>query len=173
MISKALEEYIKTMYVLNKQTGEIRVTDIAEKMNCSKASVTKSLNNLKEKGLVNYEAYGKISLTKEAENIKKIECEKINKYIKPNDYIISLDLTGKQLSSEELSEKIQNITLNGSSTIDFIIGGSLGLTREFVTNSNFVLSFSKLTFPHGLFRGILLEQIYRSFKILNNETYHK
>ena len=63
MISKALEEYIKTMYVLKQQNTEIRVTDIATKMNCSKASVTKSLNSLKEKGLVNYEAYGKIELT--------------------------------------------------------------------------------------------------------------
>lgn len=75
MISKALEEYIKTMHVLQVQKGEIRVTDIAEKMNCSKASVTKSLNLLKEKGLVEYEAYGKITLSKEAEEIaqKKIE----------------------------------------------------------------------------------------------------
>ena len=69
MISKALEEYIKTMYVLKQQNTEIRVTDIATKMNCSKASVTKSLNSLKEKGLVNYEAYGKIELTEEAEEI--------------------------------------------------------------------------------------------------------
>lgn len=109
---------------------------------------------------------------KEAQNIKTLECEKISKYIKPNDYVISLDLTGKQLTSEELSEKIQEITLNGSSTIDFIIGGSLGLTREFVTNSNLVLSFSKLTFPHQLIRLFLAEQIFRSFKISNNERYH-
>ena len=75
MISKALEEYIKTMHVLQVQKGEIRVTDIAEKMKCSKASVTKSLNLLKEKGLVEYEAYGKITLSKEAEEIaqKKLE----------------------------------------------------------------------------------------------------
>ncbi len=66
MISKALEEYIKTMYVLEKQEKEIRVTDIAKKMNCSKAGVTKALNNLKEKALINYEAYGKIELSKEA-----------------------------------------------------------------------------------------------------------
>lgn len=69
MISKALEEYIKTMYILKKQNGEIRVTDIAERMNCSKASVTKSLNSLKEKKIVEYEAYGKINLTYEAEEI--------------------------------------------------------------------------------------------------------
>ncbi len=85
---------------------------------------------------------------------------------------MSLDLTGKQLSSEELSKKIQDITLNGYSTIDFIIGGSLGLTRDFVTNSNLVLSFSKLTFPHQLIRLFLAEQIFRSFKIINNEKYH-
>lgn len=66
MISKALEEYIKTMYILEKQTGEIRVTDIAAKMNCSKASVTKALNNLKDKNLIKYEAYGKIELSKDA-----------------------------------------------------------------------------------------------------------
>ena len=70
MVSKALEEYIKTMYVLEKQTNQIRVTDIAEKMQCSKASVTKSLNNLKEKGLVEYEAYGEIKLTNQAEEIQ-------------------------------------------------------------------------------------------------------
>lgn len=109
---------------------------------------------------------------KEAENIKKIECEKILKYIKPSDFVISLDLTGKQLTSEELSEKIQDIALKGSSTIDFIIGGSLGLSRDFVTNSNLVLSFSKLTFPHQLIRLFLTEQIFRSFKIANNEKYH-
>ena len=109
---------------------------------------------------------------KEAENIKKVECEKISKAIKPNDFVVSLDLTGKQLSSEELSKKIQDITLNGYSTIDFIIGGSLGLTRDFVANSNLVLSFSKVTFPHQLIRLFLAEQIFRSFKIINNEKYH-
>lgn len=109
---------------------------------------------------------------KEAENIKKIECEKITKHIKSNDYVIALDLTGKQLSSPELSEKIQDITLNGFSTIDFVIGGSLGLTHDLVTNSNLVLSFSKLTFPHQLIRLFLMEQIFRSFKIINNEKYH-
>ena len=101
-----------------------------------------------------------------------MEVDKIKKYIKPNEYVIPLDLTGKQLTSEELSAKVQNITLNGFSTIDFIIGGSLGLTREFVANSNFLLSFSKLTFPHQLIRLFLLEQIFRSFKIINNEKYH-
>ena len=79
---------------------------------------------------------------------------------------------GKELSSVELANKIQDITINGFSTIDFIIGGTLGLTNALVTNSNFVLSFSKLTFPHQLIRLFLLEQIFRSFKIINNEKYH-
>lgn len=104
--------------------------------------------------------------------IKQKEAEKISKYIKASDYVCTLDLTGKQLSSEELAEKIQNITLNGFSTIDFIIGGTVGLEKELVANSNFVISFSKLTFPHQLIRLFLTEQLFRSFKILNNEKYH-
>lgn len=109
---------------------------------------------------------------KEVQLIKQKEAEKISKYIKPSDFVCTLDLTGKQLSSEELAEKIQNITLNGFSTIDFIIGGTVGLDKDLVTNSNLVLSFSKLTFPHQLIRLFLTEQIFRSFKILNNEKYH-
>lgn len=109
---------------------------------------------------------------KEIERIQKLEADKIKKNIKPQDYIISLDLTGKQLTSEEFSEKIKDITIKGFSTIDFIIGGTTGISRELVTNSNFVLSFSKLTFPHQLIRLFLTEQIFRAFKILNNERYH-
>ena len=93
--------------------------------------------------------------------------------IKEKDsYIISLDLTGKQLSSEELSSKLDNLSLT-TSHITFIIGGSLGLTKEVLYKSNSILSFSKMTFPHQLIRIFLLEQIYRSFKISNGETYHK
>ena len=109
---------------------------------------------------------------KEIENIQKIEAEKINKKIKTQDYNITLDLSGKELSSEEFACKIENITINGYSTINFIIGGTTGLSRELVTNSNFVFSFSKLTFPHQLIRLFLTEQIFRAFKILNNEKYH-
>ena len=83
-----------------------------------------------------------------------------------------LDQYGKQLTSEELSDKIQDITVKGFSTIDFIIGGTTGLEKELVTNSNLVLSFSKLTFPHQLIRLFLSEQIFRAFKIMNNERYH-
>lgn len=109
---------------------------------------------------------------KEIDIIKQKETNKILKHIKPSDFVCTLDLIGKQLSSEEFAEKITDITLKGFSTIDFIIGGSLGLDREFVKNSSFVLSFSKLTFPHQLIRFFLLEQIFRCFKIINNERYH-
>ncbi len=112
------------------------------------------------------------SSEKEEEIIRNKEAEKIKKCIGNSDYVCALDLTGKQLTSEELANKISEITVNGNSTIDFVIGGSLGLTKEFVKESDFVLSFSKLTFPHQLIRLFLTEQIFRSFKILNNEKYH-
>ena len=97
---------------------------------------------------------------KEIERIQTIEAEKIKKQIKQQDYVISLDLTGKHLSSEEFAEKIQDISLKGFGTIDFIIGGTTGISRELVTNSNFIFSFSKLTFPHQLIRLFLTEQIF-------------
>lgn len=109
---------------------------------------------------------------KEIEHIQKLEAEKIKKHIKSQDFIVALDLTGKQLTSEEFASKIQDITLKGYGTIDFIIGGTTGILRDLVTNSNFVFSFSKLTFPHQLIRLFLTEQIFRAFKILNNEKYH-
>lgn len=109
---------------------------------------------------------------KEIMHIQALEAEKIKKHIKNQDFVISLDLTGKQLSSEEFADKIQDILVKGYGTIDFIIGGTTGIARELVTNSNFVFSFSKLTFPHQLIRLFLSEQIFRAFKILNNEKYH-
>ena len=109
---------------------------------------------------------------KEILHIQSVEAEKIKKQIKPQDFVISLDLTGKELSSEEFANKLQDISLKGFGTIDFIIGGTTGISRELVANSNFVLSFSKLTFPHQLIRLFLTEQIFRAFKILNNEKYH-
>lgn len=102
----------------------------------------------------------------------KKESEKILKYINAKDYIITMEIEGKQISSPELAEKIDNI-YNTSSNITFIIGGSYGLSEEIKKLSNYKLSFSKMTFPHQLFRVILLEQIYRAFKINNNESYHK
>ena len=94
------------------------------------------------------------------------------KYIHERDYIITLEIEGHQLSSEELAQKIDSI-YQTNSTITFIIGGSYGLDDSIKKQSNYSLSFSKLTFPHQLFRIILLEQIYRSYKILHHESYHK
>ncbi len=100
------------------------------------------------------------------------EKELIEKYIDNKDYVITLEINGNMLSSEELASKIDNI-FNTNSTITFIIGGSYGLHEDIKKRSDYKLSFSRLTFPHQLFRVNLLEQIYRSFKINNNESYHK
>ena len=100
------------------------------------------------------------------------EGENILKYINQKDYIISMCIEGNELSSIELSDKIDK-TFITNPCITFIIGGSDGIREDIKEKSNYKLSFSKLTYPHGLFRLILLEQIYRSFKILNNEAYHK
>ena len=92
----------------------------------------------------------------------------------PKDsYIICLDLKGKSFSSVKFAEKINNIYDNINSNITFIIGGSLGLSQEVLNRANELISFSEMTFPHQLIRIFLLEQIYRAFKIINNETYHK
>ena len=110
---------------------------------------------------------------KEINIIKNKEASKIINQLKNDSYIICLDPNGKQYSSEDFSKKIDNITLTGYSSITFIIGGSLGISKELLHMSNEQVSFSKMVFPHQLFRIILLEQIYRAFKISNNETYHK
>ena len=104
--------------------------------------------------------------------VKKKEGERILAKIPNNSYTIVLDLGGKELDSVEFAKKIDEIT-NISSTINFIIGGSLGLDKEVIDRANYRLSFSKFTFPHKLMKLILLEQIYRAFKINNNESYHK
>jgi len=103
-----------------------------------------------------------------------LEKEKANisKYINERDYVITLEIEGKILTSIELSKKIEEVLIINSN-ITFIIGGSYGLDKSIKDRSNYQLSFSKLTFPHQLFRVILLEQIYRSFKIIKNESYHK
>ena len=103
---------------------------------------------------------------------KTKECTKILNYIKKDSYIIALDLKGKQFSSEDFSEKIEAITVQGFSSITFIIGGTLGLIDDVLNKSNELISFSKMTFPHQLIRLFLLEQLFRAFKISNNETYH-
>lgn len=105
------------------------------------------------------------------DDLKK-EKELIEKHIGQKDYVITLEIEGNTISSEEFATKIDSI-YNTNSTITFIIGSSTGLHEDIKNRSNYKLSFSKLTFPHQLFRVILLEQIYRAFKINNNETYHK
>jgi len=102
----------------------------------------------------------------------KVESNNILKRINTKSYIITLEIDGEQLNSVELSNII-NKNIDKYTNITFIIGGSNGLDDSIKQLSNYKLSFSKLTFPHQLFRLILLEQIYRSFKILNNESYHK
>ena len=97
--------------------------------------------------------------------------ERLEKY--PNANVILLDLKGKQYTSEEFSEKIDAIQTYSSSTIIFVIGGSLGMSNELLNYRSEKICFSKMTFPHQLIRLFLLEQIFRAFKILNNETYHK
>ena len=117
--------------------------------------------------------YHKIELIELKYSDIKKEKEEILKVLNKDSYIISLAIEGKEYKTIELSEKIDNLLTNGKSNITFIIGGSDGIDEEIKNISNELLSFSKLTFPHGLFRLILLEQIYRIFKIQNNETYHK
>lgn len=109
----------------------------------------------------------------EEENIRRKEGERIIKSLKGDEYVITLEIEGKMLDSVELSEKINQIGISGKGHIAFIIGGSLGLSGEVRNMSDFKLSFSKMTFPHQLMRVILLEQIYRSYRILGNEPYHK
>lgn len=119
------------------------------------------------------EKYHKIEIIeiKDEDRIEK-ETESIKKLINKSDYIITLEIEGKEMSSEEFATHLDTLFLK-TSNITFIIGSSFGLSDEVKRLKNECISFSKLTYPHGLFRGILLEQIYRAFKINNHETYHK
>ncbi len=101
------------------------------------------------------------------------EGEKILSLIKPTDFVITMEIKGKQLTSEEFAQKIKDITNEGLSEIVFVIGSSCGLSQNVSARANFKLSLSKMTFLHQYARLLLTEQIYRAFKILNNETYHK
>ena len=107
------------------------------------------------------------------ENIRNKEGERILKYIRDDMYVITLEIGGKMLSSEELTQKIETLGIQGESSIAFVIGGSIGLGKEVLKRSDYALSFSKMTFPHQLMRVILLEQVYRSYRIMNGEPYHK
>ena len=116
--------------------------------------------------------YHKLEIVELKDSNMKNEALEIKKYINNKDYVITMEIEGNKLSSLELSKKIDNLLMNYGN-ITFIIGGSDGIDESIKQLANYAISFSNLTFPHGLFRGILLEQIYRSFKIINNETYHK
>ena len=117
--------------------------------------------------------YHKIEIIELKDNDITLESKEIINHLNKNDYNILLDIKGEKLDSVEFSSLIDSIFVSGKSNITFIIGGSNGVTNEVKDFTQKRLSFSDMTFPHGLFRGILLEQIYRSFKILNNESYHK
>ena len=110
---------------------------------------------------------------KEIEIIKNKEGEKILKILPANSYKIALDLKGEMLSSEALASKMLDIFSYHNANISFVIGGSLGISKAVIDSCDYKLCFSKMTFPHQLMQVILLEQIYRAFKINNNETYHK
>ena len=107
------------------------------------------------------------------DKIKQIEGDRILKNIKDSSYVIALAIEGEQLTSEKLASTINNLAISGKSDIVFVIGGSLGLSREVISRADYLLSFSKMTFPHQLMKVILLEQIYRSYRIIKNEPYHK
>ncbi len=111
--------------------------------------------------------------TQEEELIRRKEGERLKKYIKDGAYVISLAIQGKQFSSEEFSKKIHALGLHRESHIIFIIGGSIGLASDIIKESKELISFSKMTFPHQLMRIVLLEQIYRGYRIMNGEPYHK
>jgi 23S rRNA (pseudouridine1915-N3)-methyltransferase len=133
----------------------------------------KYLNELIEDYKKRISRYHKIEII-ELKDHDDLELEKtiIEKHISNQDYVIAMDIDGQKYDSTQLATLIDD-TFNHHGTITFIIGSSYGLHQDIKDKANLRMSFSKLTFPHGLFRGILLEQIYRSFKILNNESYHK
>ncbi len=105
--------------------------------------------------------------------IRAKEGERILKHIRDDMFVITLEIGGKMLTSEEFADKIETLGVQGKSSIAFVIGGSIGLGKEVVKRSDFALSFSKMTFPHQLMRVVLLEQVYRGYRIMNGEPYHK
>ena len=109
----------------------------------------------------------------EEQQVIDAEGKSILKQLGSGSYVIALDVRGRQMSSEQLSDKLAQLGLEGRSSVDFVIGGSLGLSREVLQRADLRLSFSPMTFPHQMMRVILLEQIYRGFKIMRNEAYHK
>lgn len=107
------------------------------------------------------------------QKVKEREGKRILEKIPPQAQLCTLEIKGKSLSSEQMAERITQFQIKGTSHLFFVIGGSIGLSKEISTRANLKLSFSSFTFPHQLFRLVLLEQIYRWFKIIKNEPYHK
>ena len=114
----------------------------------------------------------KASLAEE-DQIRAKEAERIRKYIKDDTCVITLEIAGQMYDSVEFAHKLEKLAVEGNSRLQFIIGGSLGLHENICRRANLAISFSKMTFPHQLMRVVLLEQIYRSFRIINGEPYHK
>lgn len=133
----------------------------------------KYLNDFIEDYKTRISSYHKIEIIELKDSDIETESKEIMSRINEKDFTIVLDVKGKKYDSLEFSNLIDNTFSNSYGTITFIIGASNGVTEEVKNKCNLRLSFSDMTFPHGVFRGILLEQIYRSFKILNNESYHK
>lgn len=130
------------------------------------------LNELIEDYRKRVNKYHKVIITELKDSDIKTEGDLILKSIKPSDFIVTMEIEGNLIDSVTLSNNVDNWLMKNSN-IDFIIGGSNGIDERVKNIANYKLSFGNITYPHGLFRGILLEQLYRSFKILNNETYHK
>lgn len=133
------------------------------------AEYTKRLSKYTKLEIIEVDDDGSDDLNRSLNNEK----DRILKHIKGNEYLIVLDINGATFDSVMLSNKLESLFIDGYSDITFIIGGSYGIHDDIKNKANLKLSFSKLTFPHQMFRVILLEQIYRSFKISNNEAYHK
>ena len=110
---------------------------------------------------------------KEIEQVKEKEGQRLLAKIKPQATVITLEIEGKMLSSEGLAKELQQRMIQGQSDFVFVIGGSNGLHQDVLNRSNYVLSFSKMTFPHQMMRVVLIEQVYRAFKIMRGEAYHK
>ena len=144
--------------------GSIKEKYLQEAVNEYKKRISRYTNieiiELKDEGIV------------EKNKALLLEANKISKYIEKKDLIVTLEIEGKEYTSEEFAEFIEKKFIEYSN-ITFIIGGSYGLSEEIKNQANYHLSFSKMTFPHQLFRVLLLEQIYRAYKINHNESYHK
>lgn len=144
-LKSGIEEYLKRM----KSYSKVKIFEVSDEQ---------APENLSLKGL---------------EIVKAKEGERILSKIKKEDFVINLEIGGKLLSSEELADLIEKSQLEGRESIVFVIGGSNGLSKEVIDRGDFSLSFSKMTFPHQLMRLILIEQIYRGYRIINNHPYHK